>query len=299
MGRNSSSRVHGPIVVHHVRKEACSHLVAVVSSEPEGLGCAVQHVPHQGMQLLPAAFQMDALLAAQVWLSIAHERPRGMMAAPKGSKARCGVSNNLLFVSYHGRTSSTVRGTMLGCTTGTRCFPHSFLGQRCTAGAARHNPKGLDRTSQNNVSRDSPNPRDQTCRQRCYFGRRLLDQTKHSGERAEPNKCLPHILGHLCNSPRSWYASPRLTGSHGLAPVRAHAGGARSGLPLFETTHRQRVGMATDNVDGGNWDCGLGKWGLPAGKREAGALSIAGVTLTSVPRTARSANLSGELIEAD
>lgn len=65
-------------------------------------------------------------------------------------------------------------------------------------------------------------PRDQTCRQRCYFGRRLLDQTKHSGETAEPNKCLPHILGHLCNSPRSWYASPRLAGSYGLAPVHAH-----------------------------------------------------------------------------
>jgi hypothetical protein len=32
--------------VHHVRKEACSHLVAVVSSEPDGLEGAVQHVPY-------------------------------------------------------------------------------------------------------------------------------------------------------------------------------------------------------------------------------------------------------------
>lgn len=98
-------------------------------------------------------------------------------------------------------------------------------------------------------------PRDQTCRQRCYFGRRLLDQTKHSGETAEPNKCLPHILGHLCNSPRSWSASPRLAGSHGLAPVHAR-GRCLVWMPLVETRHRQRVGVGIGNG-------GLEDWGEP------------------------------------
>lgn len=162
--------------------------------------------------------------------------------------------------------------------------------------------RGAQNITENNVSRDSPMPRDQTCRQRCYFGRRLLDQTKHSGETAEPNKCLPHILGYLCNSPRSWYASPRLT-AHGLAPVQAH-GRCLVSMPLFETRHHQRVGMGTGNGGVGDEGTrGLGNghlaMGSASGKREAGALSIAGVTLTLFAVRGSLANLSGEFITAD
>lgn len=157
------------------------------------------------------------------------------------------------------------------------------LGQRGTAGAARHNPTGPRRTPQNIVSRDFPQR--QTCRQRCYFGRRLLDQTKHSGETAGPNKCVPHILGHLCNSPRSRYASPGLAASHGLAPVHSRAVPGLGAAARNETRraggngHRQLGGGDLGGLGEGDWARETGHWG----KAEAGALSIAGVTLTLSP----------------
>lgn len=89
----------------------------------------------------------------------------------------------------------------------------------------------------------------------------------------------PHILGHLCNSPRSWSASPGLTAYHGLAPVHA-LGWCLVWMPPFETRRRQRVGMATGNGGPGGWTLGggacdlamgTGHWGLGSeGGKERG-----------------------------
>lgn len=149
-------------------------------------------------------------------------------------------------------------------------------------GSRQAQPNGAaPNTTEHCFTRFLPAPGDQTCRQRCYFGRRLLDQTKHSGETAGPNKCLPHTLGHLCSSPRSWYASPRLAASHGLAPV--HSRGAVPGLGAAARNETRRAGGNGHRQLGGgelgDWARETGHWG----KAEAGALSIAGVTLTLSP----------------
>lgn len=47
------------------------------------------------------------------------------------------------------------------------------------------------------------------------------------------------------------------------------------------------------------WGLGIGDWGVRAGTREAGALSIAGVTLTLFAVRGSLANLSGEFTMTD
>lgn len=93
-------------------------------------------------------------------------------------------------------------GALLGCTTGTRCFLPS-LGQRGTALRVppRHNPTGCAEHHRTMFHEILPTPGTKRARQRCYFGRRLLDQTKHSGETAEPNKCLPTSWA-ICATPQ-------------------------------------------------------------------------------------------------
>lgn len=173
-----------------------------VSSEPDRLGCVVQ-------VCVPSRKSPDADGHHDGPCMYAHERPRTFMCACKAvripmrqfapvfSRSPAGLYNSLLDTMFFSLPS-------LPWPACTPRVPPGTTNQREWGGGCAGR-----RASQNNVSQILPTLGDQTCRQRCYFGRRLLDQTKHSGETAEPNKCLPHILGHLCNSPRSWYASPR------------------------------------------------------------------------------------------
>lgn len=94
-------------------------------------------------------------------------------------------------------------------------------------------------------------------------------------------------------------ASPKLTGSHGLAPVHARrvvpglACRCSKQLTASELEWPQAVeGGLTGTMALANGEC-------QRGKREAGALSIAGVTLTLLAARGTLANLSSELIMAE
>jgi hypothetical protein len=126
-------------------------------------------------------------------------------------------------------------------------------------------------------TRCSPTPGAKRVGSDAISGGACLIRLNTPARRQSQTSALPPHLGSSVQLPKIMVCitkvqGPRLALSHGLAPVRAHAGGAPGalcGLPL--KSHRQ---CGLGGV--GGWDCGLGKWGTASGKERGWCIEPVG-----------------------